>query len=152
MGFSRQKYWSGLHFLLQGIFLIQGLNPYLLLGRQILYPCESREGFLTLNPMLSTMTLDIINSWFPLNPFPQSVLLVFSISVYGTTTYSLTQVKKNKKVHFNPSVDPIYCQNKSQTDPLSFIFTITLVQATCHLWWSHFQGSILLHSKVYWAY
>ena len=25
MGFSRQEYWSGLHFLLQGIFLIQGL-------------------------------------------------------------------------------------------------------------------------------
>ena len=30
MGFSRQKYWSGLHFLLQGIFLTQGLNPHLL--------------------------------------------------------------------------------------------------------------------------
>ena len=35
MGFSRQEYWSGLHSLLQGIFLTQGLN----LGhcRQILY-------------------------------------------------------------------------------------------------------------------
>ena len=28
--FSRQKYWSGSHFLLQGIFPIQGLNPCLL--------------------------------------------------------------------------------------------------------------------------
>ena len=26
MGFSRQEYWSGLHALLQGIFLTQGLN------------------------------------------------------------------------------------------------------------------------------
>ena len=30
MGFPRQEYWSGLHFLLQGIFLTQGLNPCLL--------------------------------------------------------------------------------------------------------------------------
>ena len=26
-GFSRQEYWSGLHFLLQGVFPTQGLNP-----------------------------------------------------------------------------------------------------------------------------
>ena len=30
MGFPRQEYWSGLTFLLQGIFLTQGLNPSLL--------------------------------------------------------------------------------------------------------------------------
>ena len=30
MGFSRQKYWMGCHFLLQGIFPTQGLNPGLL--------------------------------------------------------------------------------------------------------------------------
>ena len=30
MGFSRQEYWSGLPFLLHGIFLTQGSNPYLL--------------------------------------------------------------------------------------------------------------------------
>ena len=29
MGFSRQEYWSGFHFLLQGIFLTQGSNLYL---------------------------------------------------------------------------------------------------------------------------
>ena len=37
MGFSRQGYWSGFHFLLQGIFLTQGSNPGLLHCRQILY-------------------------------------------------------------------------------------------------------------------
>ena len=37
MGFPRQKYWNGLHFLLQGIFLTQGLNPGLLHCRQMLY-------------------------------------------------------------------------------------------------------------------
>ena len=30
MGFSRQEYWSGLPFLLQGIFPTQGSNPHLL--------------------------------------------------------------------------------------------------------------------------
>ena len=30
MGFSRQEYWSSCHFLLQGIFLTQGSNSYLL--------------------------------------------------------------------------------------------------------------------------
>ena len=37
MGFSRQEYWVGCHFLLQGIFPTQGLNPTLLYCRQILY-------------------------------------------------------------------------------------------------------------------
>ena len=43
MGFSRQEYWSGIsfnwhcHFLLQGTFPTQGLNPHLLLGRRTLY-------------------------------------------------------------------------------------------------------------------
>ena len=36
MGFLRQEYWC-CHFLLQGIFPTQGLNPSLLLGRQFLY-------------------------------------------------------------------------------------------------------------------
>ena len=30
MGFSRREHWSGLHFLLQGIFPTQGWNPGLL--------------------------------------------------------------------------------------------------------------------------
>ena len=37
MGFPRQEYWSSCCFLLQGIFLTQGSNSHLLLGRQILY-------------------------------------------------------------------------------------------------------------------
>jgi len=37
MEFFRQEYWRVCHFLLQGIFLTQGLNPGLLHCRQILY-------------------------------------------------------------------------------------------------------------------
>ena len=37
MGFSRQAYWSGCHFLLEGIFPTQGLNPRLLHCRWVLY-------------------------------------------------------------------------------------------------------------------
>ena len=42
--FSRQEYWSGLPFLLQGIFPTQGWNPHLLCCRQILYSL-SQQGF-----------------------------------------------------------------------------------------------------------
>ena len=37
MEFSRQKYWSGSHSLLQGILPTQGSNPGLMHSRQILY-------------------------------------------------------------------------------------------------------------------
>ena len=37
MGFPRKNTGVDCHFLLQEIFLSQGLNPYLLLDRQILY-------------------------------------------------------------------------------------------------------------------
>ena len=40
MEFSRQEYWSGLPFLLQGIFPTQGSNLFLLHGRQILLLSE----------------------------------------------------------------------------------------------------------------
>ena len=48
MGFSRQEYWSGLPFLLQGIFLTQGSNLGLLHCRQTLYPL-SHQGSPTLS-------------------------------------------------------------------------------------------------------
>ena len=43
MGFPRQEYWSGLPFLLQGIFLTQGLNLGPLHCRQILYHMSHKE-------------------------------------------------------------------------------------------------------------
>ena len=43
MGSSRQEYWSGCHFLLQGIFLTQESNLRLLHCSWILY-CLSRQG------------------------------------------------------------------------------------------------------------
>ena len=44
MGFSRQEYWSGLSFPLQGIFLTQGLNSSLPHCRQILYHLSYEGG------------------------------------------------------------------------------------------------------------
>ena len=44
MGFSRQEYWVGCHYLLQGIFLTQGSNPGLLHCRQILYCLSYQES------------------------------------------------------------------------------------------------------------
>ena len=44
MRFSKQEYWSGLHFLLQGIFPTQQSNPGLLGCRQILHHVSQREA------------------------------------------------------------------------------------------------------------
>ena len=44
-GFSRQEYWSGCHFLLQGFFPTQGLNLGLLHCRQILYRLSYKGSF-----------------------------------------------------------------------------------------------------------
>ena len=44
MGFFRPEYWSGLHFLLQGIFLTQGSNSGLSHCRQILYCLSHQES------------------------------------------------------------------------------------------------------------
>ena len=44
---SSQEYWSGLllpHFLLQVVFLTQGSNPHVLLGRWVLYNRATREA------------------------------------------------------------------------------------------------------------
>ena len=46
MYFSRQEYWSGCHFLLQGIFLTQGSNLGLLHCRQILYHLNHQGSLL----------------------------------------------------------------------------------------------------------
>ena len=45
MEFSRQEYWSGLHFLLQGIFPTQGSNPGLPHYRQTLYRLSHQGCF-----------------------------------------------------------------------------------------------------------
>ena len=46
MGFSRQEYWSGFHFLLQGIFPTQGSNLGLPYCRQTLYRLSHQETWL----------------------------------------------------------------------------------------------------------
>ena len=61
MGFSRQKYWSGLPFPSLRIFLAQGLNLsllHLLIGRQILYHSTTWEAHTGLWWMLNPMIVD----------------------------------------------------------------------------------------------
>ena len=43
MEFSRQEYWEGCPFLLQGIFPTQGLKPCHLHWQAVLYHCTTRE-------------------------------------------------------------------------------------------------------------
>ena len=48
MDFSKQEYWSGLPFLLQGIFLTQGSNPGLLHCRPVLYQLNHQGNHIRL--------------------------------------------------------------------------------------------------------
>ena len=46
MGSPRQEYWSGLLFLFQGIFVTQGLNPYLLHWQADSSPLSEKEALI----------------------------------------------------------------------------------------------------------
>ena len=50
MEFPRQEYWSGTHFLLQGIFLTQGSNPHLLYWQADSLPLHHLGFFHARNP------------------------------------------------------------------------------------------------------
>ena len=49
MGFSRREYWKGCHFLLQGIFQTQGMNPGLLHWQEDYLPSEPPGKVMCLN-------------------------------------------------------------------------------------------------------
>ena len=68
MGFSRQEYWSGCHFCLQGIFLTQGLNTGLPHCREMLY-CLSHQGstkriFVLIHPLHKAEHLSPVGFFF----------------------------------------------------------------------------------------
>ena len=58
MEFSRQEYWSGSHFPLQGIFPTQGSNPSFLHCRQILYclSCLGSPNYQNLSLFITSKT------------------------------------------------------------------------------------------------
>ena len=61
MGFSSQEYWSRLHFLLQGIFPTQGLNPGLPHCRQMLYRLSHQGSKLVFYNSTQFLTLKSIS-------------------------------------------------------------------------------------------
>ena len=70
MGFPRQEYWSGLPFVLQGIFLTQGLKLSLLHCRQILYhlslPWKHTKVYRDIFfPGAHSLQLDLKAGWDP---------------------------------------------------------------------------------------
>ena len=73
LGFPRYEYWSGLHFLFQGIFPIQGLNPSLLHCRQILCPLSHQGSpplVLILPNTLSLLFANHLHYWLALVSSP----------------------------------------------------------------------------------
>ena len=98
MGFPRQEYWSGLPFLLQGIFLIQGLNLHFLHGQANSLPL-SHQG----SPYICG------DSTHP----PGISLLLLLRSHFGPITASCL-----RRIHFTllshqQNTEPIGCGNVS---------------------------------------
>ena len=92
IGFPRQEFWMGCHFLLQGTFLTQGSNPRLLHCRRILYLWPTGKPILWLSPhnflalnvaggksevryLLSDIFLP--KKWFKLSTFDQRLFFFF---------------------------------------------------------------------------
>ena len=70
--FSRQEYWSGLPFLLQGIFPTQGLNPGLPHCSQILYRLSHQGRPLSRVKLLSRVQL-LATPWTVAHQAPPSM-------------------------------------------------------------------------------
>ena len=81
MGFSRQKYWSAYHVLLQWIFLTQGSNPHLL---------HWQEGSLPLTPPAKPQSTEVRAKAGARNQF-WAEILVQSLTSQGTSRYFLTE-------------------------------------------------------------
>ena len=92
IGFSRQSYWSGCPFLLQGIFLTQGSNLVLLHCRQSLYPQSHQGGqFLRVREMNTIKLRQIL-----LQPFSDinfHHLNYYCYSVQFSSVQSLSRVQ-----------------------------------------------------------
>ena len=93
MGFSRQEYWSGCHFLLQGIFPNHTLNRLCCTGKWILYHWATWE---TLRHVQLTIKKSTIGLWFYWN----SILLGFALPhktlnvMVSEVPYKILLVKK----------------------------------------------------------
>ena len=80
----------GCHFFLQGIFLMQGLNPHLLHWQQVLYHQATREASLTYTPWtLTTLTSGSppAVSWLPSTQAQPLAHLQFKVSGKGAAPH-----------------------------------------------------------------
>ena len=123
MGFSRQEYWSGLHAILQGIFLIQGLNlclqhrqadslPSEPPGKPLVYPSlpaiHNTHNLLCFSALGSSLTSLRGDSYSSSKAQPQAPLLCRVVVLYLSFPVSL----------FISSPD---CQALEASDPILVI-------------------------------
>ena len=86
MGFPRQEHWSDLPFLLHGNSQTQGLNPCLLIGRQILYHRATWEA------CVICISLDIFVILVQTCTYTCVCVCIYSISPLDISAWSLLQV------------------------------------------------------------
>ena len=93
LGFPRQEYWSGLHFLLQGILLTHGHTCVSCIGRLILYHWATWE--------VSSIYMYQIITWYALNFHNILYQLYFSKSAKNTECIHHFNKKKKAKKGFD---------------------------------------------------
>ena len=99
MGFSRQEYWRGCHFLLQGIFLAQGSNPCplcLLHWQEYslpLAPAVKPHPTSTGKYLQGTCDICVENYWyFPFFQGSSSFCLIWGISAGSVNYFAFPKV------------------------------------------------------------
>ena len=134
MGFPRQEYWRGCHFLLQGIFMTQGLNlhlqPWLM-------------DSLPLSPLGSPISLNTcLYSWlFLKNTFPPTFsksLIQFSVHGWGSIlsllfTWSQTIVEvMNKEWRDGERKHPERMKRQSQSKNNTQLWMWLVIKVQSH--------------------
>ena len=135
MRFPRQEYWSGCHFLLQEIFLTQGLNPHLLLCRQTSLPCI---GYLVPNAIcwLHTRAFFLL----PKVPVPsqqQQKVFCLALLFFSSKNYFGRCQKRTKSAHGkNHLTDSTNPGNSSVFYSNCFWNLLRNLQVVSYLFWN----------------
>jgi len=108
MKFFRQEYWNVLHFLLQGIFPIQGLNSSILHFRQILYHLSyqgsPRSFRCDLNQISYYYTVEVTHRFKGLRSarVPEELMMEVPNIVQEAVIKTIPKKKKCKKSEWLP--------------------------------------------------
>ena len=150
MGSSRQEYWVGSHFLLQGIFQTQGSNP------QFPHLLHWQEGSLPLAPpgkpcylLIHFCQYEFMNSYFILFVTIQDYFVAQIVSALATgSTFLLSGCNKTFQTHLVLSLYQQESQSFLQGAQVPFIGEQYLEARSEHI---HFYWYVFIYRHSKWV-